>query len=328
MKVFSIFLICACFVAAASAGVVLELVNGDRVSGEIIKVESGTVFVRTALMDDVQVSRDAVKSGLEAEMPAPPEKAKKAAPAAVPAEKQKKAETKHAEPSLRQLLHLPDSVTGKIRASAYRRRRSYLEDYIEIAPSVSWKDKKKVHSFDWALRYRYRRDNNSDNNAWEKTDDEFTAEQKYRYSFDKTTFAQSRTYWKQDRVDNIEPRFIQSLGLGLYLLNSDLFKLDFSPGIGYEYVNNDNEVTESATPTFEETFQWVINSRFSYEQKFTYVGDGREFQYDLTNELEARLNGSLSVVLKHSLEYEQEREAGEEDISRDERMGAAVQLRF
>jgi putative salt-induced outer membrane protein YdiY len=339
MKVFQLFFICVLAVAAEAAGTVLELVNGDRVSGEIMKIESGIVFVRTALMSEVQIPRASVRSGLETPVAAnpsttaqevvPPAQAKQAAPEKkTEAKPEKKIEEKHADPSLRDVLHIPKSLTGKIRASAYRRRRDYLEDYIEIAPSLSWTDKKKIHSLKWALRYRYRRDNNSTGEKWEKEDDEFTAEQKYRYNFDKTTFTQSRTYWQQDRVDDIEPRFIQSLSLGLYLLNNDLLKLDLAPGIGYEYLNNDNVVTETATPTFEQTFRWAINSRFSFEQNFTYVGDDREFQYDFTNELEAKLNGSLSVVLKHSLEYEQEQDDGETDKSRDERMAAAVQLSF
>lgn len=315
------------WVAAGSAAETVELVNGDRISGEVIKVEPDTVVFRSKLFGEIKLPRESIQSDLAALNAGPPAPLdEKGEPVVAPAPA---AVGEKPVPSLRELLHIPDALTGKIKASAYRRRQGHLEDYVEIAPSFTWTDPHKVHSLKWAFNYRYRRDNDSDEGAWEIEDDRFTAEQKYRYNLDTSMFAQSRTYWEKDRVDLVDPRLIQSVSLGVYVLNGDSLKLDFAPGVGYEYLKDDGEVSEEFAPTFEQSFTWKINSRFEYEESFSFVGDDSEYQYDFTNELEAKLNGSLSIVLRHSLEYDKEvDDDGTEENSRDERTTASVQLSF
>lgn len=338
-KTILLWLVCSVSVCAEQA---LELVNGDRISGEIIKVESGTVFFHSALLGDLQLPKDSIKTKLDTHTPAapalspmvnapqapspqnaPPEVAVVGVP--IPPKVEPKPEEK-AEFDLRKALHIPKNLKGQIKLSAYHRKDTYSEDYYNLSPSLSWK--KDKHAFNWNFSHRYRRNDKLGDGIWTKQDDRITAEQKYRYNLDKSIFSQSRTYWEKDLVDEIDPRFIQSAGLGLYVLNSKTLKLDFSPGVGYEYVENTGEVTQSITPTFEQTFEWVISSRFSFKQNFTFVGDDVEYQYDLINELAAKLNGSLSLVLKHSVEFELEVSDGVEDESRDVRTTASVQLSF
>jgi putative salt-induced outer membrane protein YdiY len=323
MKVFFIWLACA---LVGHAETVLELVNGDRISGEVVRVESGEVLLRSALLGEIKLSRDSIATGLDEWPPAPGKTNGGLAVCADPVHGQT-AHKPDSDPSLRELLHIPTTLKGKIKASAYRRRQDHLEDYLELAPSFGWADMNKIHSLTWTLNYRYKRDNSD--GEWEVEDNRFTAEQKYRYTLDKFIFAQSRTFWEQDSVDDVEPRLVQSAGIGLYVLNDDKLKFDVSPGVGYEYLDDGDAVTQSLVPTFEQSFAWKINPRFEYEQKFSFVGDDSEFQYTLSHELEAKLNGSFSFMLKHSLENEKEEDAyGVADYSRDERTTASIQLSF
>lgn len=318
----------------------IELVNGDRITGEIIKEEGGTVFFRSDLLGDLTFPRASIRTvpaaGTATAPPVAPPAAvvppvasapKKSRPAggtpSVPVEKLEKKKPAH---SFRETLHIPDALTGKIRLNAYHRNDDYLQEYLDISPSLSLV--KGKHSFNWAFNYRYKRDDNTRDGSWDKDDDRLTAEQKYRYKLNKRFFSQSRTYWERDLVDEIDPRIIQSFGLGVYVLNNDAFKLDVSVGAGYEYLDISDEVTQEITPAFEQSFRWVINSRFSFKETFSFDGDDTEFQYDFINELEAKLNGSLSIVLKHSVEYDKELTDGVVDESKDVRTAAQVQLKF
>lgn len=356
----------------ARADKTIVLVNGDRLSGEVIKVESGTLFLRSKLLGEIKVAVTSVKSGLEkptagataaAAVTAPatvagnasapaPDAAKPAGAPDRPADVAQsgdrpggdekpgagaakstsapavaKSAEKKAEPfDFRVALHIPDKLTGDVKVSAYRREREYLEDLIYLQPRFKWKD--DTHSFEWNFYYRYRRNNNTTGDVWQKKDDRMTAEQKYRYNFDKTVFAQSRTYWEKDRVKEIDPRIIQSLGLGLYVLRSKTLSLDFSPGIGYEYADYSDEEDASITPTFEQNLEWTINSHFSFEQSFSWTGMQDEYQYDFTSELEAKVSKNFSVVFEYTMEYDQQVEDNEVTDSRDARTTGSVRVKF
>ncbi|MFC1468156.1 DUF481 domain-containing protein [Verrucomicrobiota bacterium] len=325
LKIILIWMACSVVVGAEE---VVELVNGDRISGEVIKVESGTVYLRSELLGEIQLPASAVKSCLAALKTPPFAPAMEGTEDSVlvvvlPAEEPKEEPHKF---DLRKALHVPENVKGDIKISAYRREREFLEDYIDIAPTLTWDN--DTHSWEWRLHYRYRRDNNTEDGQWVERDDRMTAEQKYRYNFDKTIFAQSRTYWENDRVKNIEPRFIQSGGLGLYVLNNDTLQLDFAPGVGYEYVDNTGTVESKLMPTFDQNFKWVINSHFSYKERFSWLGLEDEYQYDFVNELEAKLNDHFAVVLEHRLDYDQQVVDDGVTDSRDERTTASLRLSF
>ncbi len=390
-------------VVAVSADQVFVMKNGDRISGDFIKEDSGKIFVKSTLFGELSIPIDQVVSptnllanavkkpevlvdsetskivenvttnAVVATVEKPIEPTPKIEPTEVVAEKPAEAPkakamnppdvlipqdrnlygifsaTKYAaknvankissvnpfakrdpkkEPfDLRKKFNIPDSLSGDFRLSMYQREWSgNKETSVTIQPGLRWK--RDNHSFDWNGFYKHREDNNTWNDEWIKRDEIMTLEQKYRYAFNKTLFMQSRTFWEKDRVKHIDPRIIQSTGFGAYLINKSNVRLDFTPSLAYEYIDNSSTEETEIKPSFEQNFYWNINSIFTFREKLVWVGIGDEYQYDLTNEVNMKLNKNLSLVWTYQMDFDQYIDNKKEVEDIDTRTTVSIRMFF
>jgi putative salt-induced outer membrane protein YdiY len=311
----SLYTLCAWGVALIGTSLqaapsVVTLDSGEQLIGEILPQSTPeTVFMRSAVLGEVQLQRTRVLSIRQKDAAAGGETAAKPAvaasvePSAVGDVESAEVETAEMSRERRLLETLkefkaPDVWSGNLRFGVNlsqgdsRWTETFARGQLEIKPQSS----PNFYRFNGS--YTYRETERRDGSSFKSTD-KYDAQFIYRRSFGENWFLQNSLGGRVDQVKGIDRELQEAVGLGYTYKPVESFELLFGAGGGVEELETDYEDTRAGLSPLANVFQeatWRPLPRTSFVQKFNYYWNpenSEQFNYVLTAALRVRLTDLL-----------------------------------
>jgi putative salt-induced outer membrane protein len=292
---------CALGVGSIHAqSVVLQLRNGDRLTGTILAEETNKVTFKTTWWNVVVIPTEQIKSRevLPAAAPGPDAGLAKPAPAAPPTPTQvvAKSPTPPGQPkAVKQWAG--EALVGTDLLFSETRRQLYTGKL-----KATYTHSRLRNILDYSFSYGTTDGELSDNRMYgtAKTDYDLIG---YLYVYN----LMGAGY---DEIRKIDLRYEIGPGLGYHLIKRTNYVLNIEAGVNYQEEDlEDGLVRESLFYRFAEDFTWRINSRFSFDEKFEYfpqVGNWGEYRFRFEGNVRFALKSNLSLVLTVLDQYETE----------------------
>ena len=321
-------------IAFAQDTVVLK--NGDTLTGKVLKQDAQHVFFRSSAFGSVSLAtRDiteiriatdglgeleglgALKVPAEAmtqekEQPdrvVSPQMARKN-PTPPPQAKDEKEKPKQWAGQAGLAIAMRESNTLRRSGNTVKEKNESFESY-RVYGNVNWKSSSNRNSLRWDWTYRYSRSDVRLN------DDYLNLTQNYKHTFkDDNYFASAKTVYMRDYRRQILDEFLQTAEMGVKLFNRA--KLQFSTSVGGGYHTYNREIYNSSTdqaqemnvsePTlvFEESLRWQVVNSLTLLQKYSHLGDFKNYQFVFSTGLENKLIRDLFLRLEYRIDRDTE----------------------
>lgn len=331
-KKLSILIACLLGSLTAFAQDTVELKNGDVITGKVLGQDAHHVYFRSSAFGAVSLSlRDIAQIHATAEEvgavnvpeqvsvtgpkpePKPATTPKPVAsptlaatpkaepkPAPKPAPKPKKIDRWSGQAGLAIAMRQKTSSNqrGIYRDEKYETYRLY--------GNLDWKGVRNDLRWNWT--YRYSRD------EYRKRDDYFNITQKYKHSFaNQNLYASAKTLYQRDYNRRIDNEYLQTAELGVKWFGKDSkIQLNTSLGGGYhKYDRLDSSRTETTSvsqPKFilDEALRWQLINSLTLIQKYTHLGDTKDYHQLFSAGLENKLVQDLFLRLEYRLDRDTE----------------------
>ncbi len=298
---------------------VVELTNGDRISGELTRLDTERVLLTSPVLGEVvievsQVANSEVLPAIEIpEASAQTAVSEGTTTAAPPAAEAAAA----VEPTARPWYAFwdyesPEKWQGEFVFGASRQSGNTEETDVTAEIKLEW-EKSDKESFVWSGRYEYGREDQTLNT------DEWKISQRYRHDIAERWFLQSLSSIESDEIAQVNWDIQQSFGLGYRAANTDRLKVELVPGVGVQYLDQPGNDGFFLSASFIETLEWiVIEERLTFDQSFEFYIDPTDTEiWDLVFEasLTTDLNEQWAMRLGFKYEYDNSVDTGvdEED---------------
>ncbi|MGF1483988.1 MAG: YdiY family protein [Opitutales bacterium] len=326
-----------------ASGAVVELTNGDRISGELRRLDADRVLIVSpvfgeAVVNVAQVANPEVlpaipvqtapemgsdasanlpaEDGVSISADAAADTTTTAAPAAEATAEDKPWYSIFSYKS-------PEKWDGEFAFGASRETGNTEETDIDVAVKISW-EKSDKDSFLWKADYDYGRENQ------ERTTDEWHVSMQYRRSLSERWFLQSLTSNDTDDIQEIRWNIRQNLGLGYHAVKRERLTIDVIPGLGVEYIDQPGEDGFFLNVSFLENLTWIIvPDRLTLEQFFEFYIDPTdtdiwelEFDVSLTTDL------TEQWALRLGFNYERDNSVGAGVDEEDTETTASIIWKF
>lgn len=185
----------------------------------------------------------------------------------------------------------------------------YKEEKYEIYRfygNINWKGDRNNLRWDW--NYTYSRDEDK------IRDDKFNVTQKYNHTFkNDNLFASAKTMYQRDYNRRIENEYLQTAEMGIrWFDKKSKIQLSTSAGAGYhKYDRIDktrSETTSVSKPKFifDEKLSWKLINSLTFIQKYTHLGDNRDYHLVFSAGLENKLINELFLRAEYKLDRDTE----------------------
>lgn len=294
---------CAVLFAAALGcnASVIQLSNGDRVTGTIVARGDATITVENPIMGKVVLPLSGVTSVTE-DAPAPAAAAPAPAPAPAPA-----AAPAPAPVPEKGWFARNNPLDGwKSNLSLGLGLLSGPKDSRSSTVAFDTERKFKVQElrFELLQQYEVATSNGVDNT----TQDMLKVLGRYRHDISERLFFQSESQYSYDNVKKIDTDIRESLGIGWRAIKGDKLTLTLTPALTAQYEVVDGEdldITYSPTLFEELTYAWSESTslRQEFSTMFPVNGDA-DPSWHAAFTLKRRLSGMFSLNLLYVYDYD------------------------
>ncbi|MGF1449249.1 MAG: YdiY family protein [Opitutales bacterium] len=271
----------------SASAAVIELTNGDRLTGELTRLDAERVRVSSPVFGEVilPVAQVANRDVLPAiEVPAAT-----AAPATTTADApaaEAEAETGPQPWYAFWNYQSPEKWDGEFSLGASRQSGNTERSDVNVALKLEW-DKSEKDNFLWRANYNYGREDQVLNT------DEWHVSMRYRRDIDKRWFLQSLTSNDTDDIAEVNWDIRQAFGLGYRAVMRDRLKIELVPGAGLRFLDQPGDDGFFFNASFIETLEWIIiEDRLTFDQSFGFFFDPTD-----TDIWEAAFEASLTTDL-------------------------------
>jgi len=288
----------ACFFHLQQAwaqSVVLQLRNGDRLSGTILSEDAGQLTLKTSWLNVVVIPVAEIKSRENLPAPAPAPTVLATNPPVAPLA---------LAPPLKHPT--PKSWAGEAQAGtdlAFNQRSRQL--YTGRFKATYVHDHFR-NIFDYLFSYGHIQGVLSDNRMYGSSKTDVDLEHRlYVYNLVGAGY---------DEIRKINLRYEAGPGVGYHLLKATNFVLNTEFGGNYQaQYNSDNTRAESFYFRFAEDSAWKVNSRFSWDEKYEFfppVENWGNYRFRFETNLRYALLNNLSLVFTLLEQYDTQPAAG------------------
>jgi hypothetical protein len=174
-----------------------------------------------------------------------------------------------------------------------------FESY-RVYGNVKWKG--EINKLDWNWTYRYSRTDVRVN------DDFLNLTQNYQHDFSKKYYAAAKSLYQRDFRRGIENEYLQTAELGVKWFESPKFKFSTSVGAGYHnYERLQNKYSDAKTKfILEESIRWQMINSLTLFQKYSHLGDVKDYHFVFTSGLENKLIRDVFLRLEYRLDRDTE----------------------
>ncbi|MBF0518243.1 MAG: DUF481 domain-containing protein [Nitrospirae bacterium] len=183
-----------------------------------------------------------------------------------------------------------------------------------------------------SLNYQIAQKLTKDASGSQSTDDYQTFQESLQYDLTEKFYTQGGYIWERDRVNMIKHRHIEYAGLGYYLFDTPLHKLEFFLSGGYQtekyysMIQDFLNISQKSLPVvyFYESYKINITSYLFYNEIFriiqdvsttpvfvmnedgNYIEDHRVHRYRWTmiNALGYTIDKHLAIIASHKMDYD------------------------
>ena len=298
----------------------LELSNGDRITGKLIKVENDILFFDSDILGQITVKTSQGKVIPQKEI----SEVKEVTDATPQHESISKTETANSDKdstptkkpkwlSMSSMLsdappgkHLDSSITaGYTLNQGERDQRDF-----NLAFNLRQDAGKNQYFFDG--RYDYSVQTIDDNRLVNR--DRYNTGFRWRRNISDNLFTQFDSSYLKDLIKEIDDDFKESLGVGWHLFKSNKFELSITPALSARY-----QVIPTVTADWELLGSLFQDLRYKFNEQITFfqesdisinpnAADPLTFQF-LTR-LEAQLSNRLVANLRYELDFDENLRAG------------------
>ena len=288
----------ACFVHADT----LEFKNGDRLTGRILKEESGKIFFHSDLLGDMEIDDSRVSLITRVEIPGV-------------AEVEKPTEAKKT-PKKKSLLLIP-IIEFLVEHRPLNKWDSDLKggfgwqsgkrDKVDVTMRfVSIYEREKSH-YKIKARYTYGFQKENDG-VKRKSSDRYEASLRYRHTRSERVFIQTRSRYLKDLIKNIDGEFEQSLGLGWKYLDKEKMQGSITPSFTgqYQKIADVGKGWDFLTTLFQD-FRYKLNDKFTFSEETVLSvdpGNTHLFTIEFLAKIEARIYKSLNADFRWEIDFD------------------------
>jgi hypothetical protein len=138
------------------------------------------------------------------------------------------------------------------------------------------------------------------------TDDELTADYRYRHSLTDAFFLQSDSRYYQDAIKQMDHEVTQTFGVG-YRASRERWNLSFTPAAGVQWRSVAGEETTNAVVGLYQTFDLALTETLKLRQDFDYlvaVDDSDDWSSRFGLELTQKIGAAWSLGLRYDFTYD------------------------
>ncbi len=261
------------FLSGARADEVL-FNNGDRLSGEVLSAEGGTLKIRTSVAGEVTVSLSDVKTfttdkPLKLKMKSGERITAPAAAAEAAGKVKLQTDGQARDVSLQEVkyVNFSEAWYGAVVAGATVARGNTSSE--DINASFDLNRRREIDRWTVTGGYNYGRQRNNDTNFKSTSTDNWFTTGKYDYFLTEKLYAFGSLRYEHDRIADLDYRLVPGAGLGYFWVDRPDFKFDTEAGLAY--------VIEKYGDGREDDF---LSARFAYHLKKNLWDDKVAFFHD------------------------------------------------
>ena len=305
-------LLCLCGHTYIAAQTIVALDSGEQLIGDVLpQSNQQTIYIRSAILGDVQLPRARVLSIQPQAVEAPSVPVVKAklspAPRAVVDARAEAEESKIVD-RLKD-FKAPDDWSGNMRfgVNFSQGDRKWAETYARGVLEIDPKTSDNFYRFTGS--YTYRQTERSDGSEFKSTD-KYNVEFIYRRSFRDDWFVQNALGGRVDQIKGIEREVQESVGVGYKYKPSGKFEFLLGGGGGVEDYEADLEDSRAGLSPIFNIFQeatWRPLKRTSFVQKFNYYWNPEEseqFNYVFSAAVRVRLTDLLGLEFSYNKSFD------------------------
>ena len=336
----------------SGARVVLQLSNGDRLTGELLWRNNGLLRIRSPILGDVTIPETALlQAGLlsqtasnpngptsnrsENNLPTP---LKESATPSNTSSVASSAPVKTAPATSKsESAKIPPIKPWKVKLEFGYAQQTGLKNTLNYNVRGEAEKQFHQHSLRTTARLLYAEQNNRPNA--DRTDANF----RWRYQLSKRTFAQALTTYLRDEITQIHANFEQNIGLGYRVIDKKRHALNIGAGITGQYRDWDagtngfapyGEIFEDYTFKINDRINLVQDAVFQYspeDRAFNIPATGRvakvnpqaqNYKIRFNTSLQGKVTERVSVNLRY--EYELDNAIQTKDARKNERITSAI----
>ncbi|MBN1404181.1 MAG: DUF481 domain-containing protein [Opitutales bacterium] len=303
------------FTLSALGASVIELKNGDRISGEVISKDAESVRISTELLGELTIPASSIvalaedtKEVAAAEPPPPPPPP----PAPLPPPQEEKAHSfipgmnglRTASASFLRMINIWEEWKSNLSVSL-----SLLSGQTDSrSTNVSFNTERKWTKQSLRFEVTQEYEVNKTDGVRSVTRDRFKATGRYRHDISKSMFFQSDTQYMYARVKGIDHDIRQSLGLGWFLVQSDKLSVSLTPSVTTQYtvLNGESQDVACSPTIYEEVvYKWsdTVNVRQEASALFPVNGDA-DPSYHFAAIFQNKFMENLSFNVEYLFDYD------------------------
>jgi hypothetical protein len=294
---------------------VIVFKNGDILTGKILKQDAERVYFKSSSFSSVSLDVDDIaeirfKAGELGEVAVPTEviaSQKPSQPAPKVAEK-KPAAVKPAKIAKKKSpwsgqagmsVALRESNTLRRSGNSLVEKNEEFESY-RVYGNVNWKGDRNNLKWNWTYRYS--------KTDIRKNDDYLNVTQNYKHDFTDNFFARAKTMYQQDFRRGIDNEYLQTAEIGINWLDSKKLKFNTSVGGGYHEYDRTQEKYSEAKGKFilDESLRWTIVNSLTLFQKYTHLGNLKDYHFVFNSGLENKLIQDVFLRLEYRIDRDTE----------------------
>ena len=300
-----LYIICTLCLSAILPAAELQLSNGDRITGELIRREDGKIYFRSSILGELVIAEtDAVVM----DTPETPVESLAGLPPEIEQVQLRDAE------SLRPPLKKAATRPWKGKLEFGFQNQAGRQSTLNYSARAELERKSQLNQYRLNARYLY------GESAQVVSSDRRDASFRWRHEISERVFGQTLTSYSSDEVSNIRLNAEQNAGFGYKVLVGERHTGSVGAGLTVQY--REAEGVEGGTAYLGEVFQdyiYKLNGRLTFLQNLNvlYSPDGRDAKLSasslFTDEAEnykvrfnSSLQGKLSERISLNLRYEYE----------------------
>jgi putative salt-induced outer membrane protein YdiY len=316
MKFFRIPLPCVAilFSALVADGAIVELTNGDRISGRITSREAAALHIESVVLGNIRIPAGSIANIVEQPGDVPvsaPAPAVAEAPAPAPL-----AAPINFLPDLKPLASTTERFLAML--NIWEEWKSNLSIGLNFVSgetsasktSLNFSTERKRESDEIRVEMMQEYATSKDSDGVETTSrDYFKTLGRYRYNVSKMMFFQSETQYFFSRTQDIDHDFRQSLGLGWRILQTPRLTLNLTPSLTAQYQvldGDDNGWSLAPTLSEELVYEWSASTsiRQNASALFPVTGDS-EPSYHFSTSLQNKFVDNLTINISYIFDYDE-----------------------
>jgi putative salt-induced outer membrane protein YdiY len=138
------------------------------------------------------------------------------------------------------------------------------------------------------------------------TDDQLTADYRYRHGLTDHFFVQSDSRYYQDAIKQMDHEVTQTVGIG-YRTSRERWNLSFTPAAGVQWRELAGEESTHAVVGLYQSFDVALSQTLKVRQDFDYlvaVDDAEDWSSRFGLELTQKISAAWSLALRYDLTYD------------------------